>query len=100
MADQPGLEVPERVVAAEAVHDQVGGAPHGMGVDRAPGGIQVDLEIHDMSSGDTAEPVLQPPDTLPRTGRLPGGALQKEPEPVDVHAGNSKRLVSEGMTIQ
>jgi hypothetical protein len=89
LADQPGLEVPEPVVAAEAVRDQAGGAPHCVGVDREPRGVQVDLEVDDMSGQDTAEPVLQPPGTLPRTGRLPGGALQKEPEFVDVHAGNS-----------
>jgi hypothetical protein len=34
--------------------------------------------------------VLQPPDALPRIGRLPGGVLQKKPEPIDFHAANSK----------
>jgi hypothetical protein len=44
-----------------------------------------------MSSGDAAEPVLQPLDALQRVGSLPGGVLQQDPEPVDVHAGNSKQ---------
>src|SRR6266511_4860213 len=43
LADQPGLEVPEPIVAAESGHDQVGGTPHGVGVDRAPRGVQVDV---------------------------------------------------------
>src|SRR5215475_4940428 len=94
LADQPGLEVPEPVAAAQAVHDQAVGAPHGVGVDRAPRGVQMNLEVDDIGPGDTAEPVLQPLDALPRTGRLPGGALQKEPEPIDVHA----RTVDSGRT--
>jgi hypothetical protein len=70
-------------VAAEAVHDQAGGTPHGVGVDRAPRGVQVDMEVDDIGPGEMAELVLQPPDALPRTGRLPGGALQKKPEPIN-----------------
>ena len=91
LADQPGLELPEPIGAAEAVHDQTVGTPQCVGVDRAPRGVQVDLEVDDIGPGGTAEPVLQPPDALPRIGRLPGGVLQKKPEPIDFHASNSKR---------
>ena len=88
LADQPGLELPEPIGAAEAVHDQTVGTPQCVGVDRAPRGVQVDLEVDDIGPGGRAEPVLQPPDALPRIGRLPGGVLQKKPEPIDFHAGN------------
>ena len=57
LADQPGLEVSEPIGAAEAVHDQAVGTPHCVAVDRAPRGVQVDLEVDDIGPGGTAQPV-------------------------------------------
>jgi hypothetical protein len=72
LADQPGLEVPEPVCTAQAIHDQAGSTPHSVGIERLSRGVQVDLEVLDTSSGAAAEPVLNPLGALPRTRCLLG----------------------------
>jgi hypothetical protein len=100
LPDQPRLEVPEPVAAAQPVHDLVSGPPHGVGVDRPPSGIQVSLEVHDVCPGDPAEAVFQPLEPLPRITRFPGGAFQEEPELIDVHADNGKQVRQTMLVLQ
>jgi hypothetical protein len=85
--DNPRNEVPERVLAAEAVKDQPSRNPEVVGVQAAPAAVQADLEVENVVSRYPSQARLKPSCALRSTGCLAGRPFDQLPEPVRVHGG-------------